>query len=444
MVLAACFLASVGFTASPHRLAAQSGVLPRCVGTRCGASDYLADVPQGAPDAILGIAQAFRESTAPGKVNLAVGAYRDDGGTPFVLPSVREAEKRLLERGEKKEYAPIDGLPAFRKLALEFAYGSDCSALKEGRIAAVQTLSGTGACRIAGEFYSRFLRKGTAIYVSDPTWGNHIPIMQLAGLEVRRYRYLDRKRNALDIEGYLADIAAAPEGSIFLLHACAHNPTGVDPSRAQWDQISDALLARGHHVLMDCAYQGFASGDAEADSYAIRRFLDAGHSLVLAQSFAKNFGLYGERVGTLSVACLDAAEAARVLSQLKLIIRPMYSSPPIHGALIVSEVLGDEPLRAQYYGECAAMAERINSMRTLLRTELEASGSTHDWQHVTDQIGMFAFTGMSAEMCDELTEKHSIFLTKDGRISIAGINSANVQAIAEAIHDVTDGKPIGA
>jgi len=195
---------------------------------------------------------------------------------------------------------------------------------------------------------------------------------------------------------------------------------------------------------MDCAYQGFASGDAEADAYAIRRFLDAGHSLLLAQSFAKNFGLYGERVGTLSVACQDAAEAARVLSQLKLVVRPMYSSPPIHGALIVSEVLGDEPLRTQYYAECAAMAERILSMRTLLREELEASGSTHDWQHVTDQIGMFAFTGMSADMCDELTDKHSIFLTKDGRISVAGINSGNVQTVAKAIHDVTDGKAIGA
>jgi len=408
------------------------------------AAGYLNEVPQGAPDAILGIAQAFRESTAPGKVNLAVGAYRDDGGTPFVLPSVRAAEERLLARGEKKEYAPIDGLPAFKKLALGFAYGEECAALADGRIAGVQTLSGTGACRIAGEFYSRFLPAGTAVYVSDPTWGNHIPIMQLAGLEVRRYRYLDRQRNALNLAGYLEDIEAAPAGSVFLLHACAHNPTGVDPTRDEWRQISDAILAKGHHVLMDCAYQGFASGDAEADAYAIRTFLDAGHSLLLAQSFAKNFGLYGERVGTLSVACADAAEAARVLSQLKLIIRPMYSSPPIHGALIVSEVLGDEPLRAQYYGECAAMAERIDAMRKTLRVELEASGSTHDWTHVTNQIGMFAFTGMDAAMCDELTAKHAIYLTRDGRISIAGLNAGNVATVAQAIHEVTDGKVLGA
>ena len=405
---------------------------------------YLADIPQGAPDAILGIAQAFRASKAEGKVNVAVGAYRDDVGVPYVLPSVTEAEKRLLARGEKKEYAPIEGLADFRTRALEFAYGEDCAALKEGRIAGVQTLSGTGACRIAGEFYARFLPKGTAVYVSDPTWGNHIPIMQLAGLEVRKYRYLDRASNGLAFEAFLEDIKGAPSGSVFLLHACAHNPTGVDPSREQWAAISQAILDHGHHVLMDCAYQGFASGDAENDAYAIRKFLADGHSLLLAQSFAKNFGLYGERVGTLSVVCADAAEAERVMSQLKLIIRPMYSSPPIHGALIVNEVLSDAPLRKQYYEECAAMAERIGGMRKLLRSEIEAAGSTHDWRHVTDQIGMFAYTGMTAEMCDRLTEEYNIYLTRDGRISVAGVNSANVAYIAKAVHEVTDGKAIGA
>jgi aspartate aminotransferase len=405
-------------------------------------ADYLDGIIQAPPDAILGIAQAFRESNVPEKINLAVGAYRDERGNPFVLPSVRQAEHRLLQRDENKEYAPIDGLPVFKRRALEFAYGRNV-ALADGRIAGVQTLSGTGACRIAGEFYAKFLPKGVVVYVSDPTWGNHIPIMQLAGLEVRRYRYLDRQRNSLDLEGFIEDIVAAPSGSVFLLHACAHNPTGVDPTKEEWKLVSDAILAKGHHVLMDCAYQGFASGDAEADAYAIRTFFDAGHSLLLAQSFAKNFGLYGERVGTLSVACADAAQALRVLSQLKLIIRPMYSSPPIHGALIVSEVLSDELLRTQYYAECAAMAERIRMMRKMLRVELKAAGSTHDWTHVTDQIGMFAFTGMNAAMCDLLTEQNSIFLTRDGRISVAGLNVGNVATVAEAIHQVTDGKPLG-
>jgi len=308
----------------------------------------------------------------------------------------------------------------------------------------VQTLSGTGACRVAGEFFARFLPKGTTIYVSDPTWGNHIPIMELSGLEVKRYRYLNRKTNGLDLQGYLEDIESAPAGSIFLLHACAHNPTGVDPSKEQWAQISAAILAKGHHVLMDCAYQGFASGDAEYDAGSIRQFVADGHSMLLAQSFAKNFGLYGERVGTLSVVCADTEQAERVLSQLKLIIRPMYSSPPIHGALIVNEVLGDDALRSQYYGECADMASRILKMRALLKEGLAAAGSTHNWDHVTEQIGMFAFTGMDAAMCDELTEKYNIFLTRDGRVSMAGINGDNVGYVAGAIHDVTDGKAIGA
>jgi aspartate aminotransferase len=445
MLLAATHLIGALLVYAPTlqpRLAVESSAAMRVTSLAASAA-YIDDIPQGAADAILGIAAAFRESDAPNKVNLAVGAYRDDGGVPFVLPSVREAEQRLLARGEKKEYAPIDGLPAYTARALAFAYGEDCAALKEGRIAGVQTLSGTGACRVAGEFYARFLPKGTAVYVSDPTWGNHIPIMQLAGLEVRKYRYLDRASNSLDYEGLLADIEAAPRGSVFLLHACAHNPTGVDPTKEQWAALSRAILAKGHHVLMDCAYQGFASGDAEADAYAIRLFLEEGHSLLLAQSFAKNFGLYGERVGTLSVACKDAESAARVLSQLKLIIRPMYSSPPIHGALIVNEVLSDAELSQQYYAECAAMAERIGAMRATLRTQLEAAGSQHDWTHVTDQIGMFAFTGMDREMCDELTEEHAIFLTKDGRISIAGLNEGNVQTVAEAIHKVTHGKALG-
>ena len=420
---------------APSRVAAT----PR----KASPSAYLSEIPQGPPDAILGIAAAFRASDADDKVNVCVGAYRDDVGVPYVLPSVTEAERRLLDRGEKKEYAPIEGLADFRQKALEFAYGEDCAALKEGRIAGVQTLSGTGACRVAGEFYARFLPEGTAVYVSDPTWGNHIPIMELAGLEVRKYRYLDRKTNGLDYEAFLEDIDAAPAGSVFLLHACAHNPTGVDPTRDQWDAVSKKILAKGHHVLMDCAYQGFASGDAEADAFAIRKFLDDGHSLLLAQSFAKNFGLYGERVGTLSVVCKDTEEVERVMSQLKRIIRPMYSSPPIHGALIVTEVLSDDALRAQYYDECAQMAERIGGMRVRLREEIEAAGSEHDWTHVTDQIGMFAFTGMTADMCDTLTADYSIYLTKDGRISVAGVNSGNIKYIAKAVHEVTHGKEIG-
>jgi|TARA_B100000524_G_scaffold15075_1_gene8231 aspartate aminotransferase len=263
-----------------------------------------------------------------------------------------------------------------------------------------------------------------------------------AGLEVRKYRYLDRATNGLNYEGMLEDIAAAPKGSIFLVHACAHNPTGVDPNEEQWKAISAALLKGGHHVLVDMAYQGFATGDARRDAGALQALVKDGHSLILAQSFAKNFGLYGERVGSLSVVCKDADEAVRVKSQLQLLIRPMYSSPPIHGALLVSEVLSDAALSEQYYAECAQMAERIGTMRKLLREKLDALGSTHNWSHITNQIGMFAFTGMTPEMCDQLTEEHAIFLTRDGRISLAGINPSNVDKVASAMHDVTKGRDL--
>jgi len=406
-------------------------------------TSYLDAVPQGPPDPILGIAQAFKESTNPKKISLAVGAYRDNDGSPWVLPSVKEAERRMLERGEKKEYSPIDGNAKFTQLALQFAYGQDCKQIEQGCIAGVQALSGTGSLRVAGEFYAKFLPAGTTIYVSDPTWGNHNAIMERSGLKVKKYRYLDRAKSTLDEAGMLADVNSAPRGSIFLLHAVAHNPTGVDPTREQWATISAAILRKGHHVLMDCAYQGFASGDAEADAYAIRFFLAEGHSMTLAQSFAKNFGLYGERVGAFSVVCASKATAGRVLSQLKKVIRPMYSSPPIHGALIVAEVLSDPQLRAMYVSECASMAKRIMEMRAKLVAELVAAGSAHDWSHITAQIGMFAFTGMTGEMVDTLAEKHAIFLPRDGRISIAGLNTGNVATVARAMHEVTQGKPIG-
>jgi len=318
-------------------------------------SHYLTEVPMGAADPILGIAQAFKDSKETSKVNLSVGAYRDDQGKPYILPSVDEAERRILARGEKKEYAPIDGSTEFVQLALKFAYGDHCEALSKGHIAGVQTLSGTGACRVAGEFYSRFLPAGATIYMSEPTWGNHVSIMKDAGLQVKRYRYWNPQTKGLDFNGLLEDVQSAPKGSIFLMHACAHNPTGVDPSEEEWDVISEQLLKHEHHVLMDCAYQGFASGDAEKDAAVLRKFVDHGHSMILAQSFAKNFGLYGERVGTLSVVCNSPEEAACALSQLKLIIRPMYSNPPIHGALIISEVLKDPELRSRYYLECKGM-----------------------------------------------------------------------------------------
>ncbi|KAL9181184.1 hypothetical protein ACHAXT_009989 [Thalassiosira profunda] len=411
------------------------------------AGSFLGTIPEGPPDAILGIAEAFKACTDERKVNVCVGAYRDSSGKPWILPSVRQAEERLLaDPAANKEYAPIAGDAAYVQLALGFAYGVDADL---ANVAGVQSLSGTGACRIGGHFFAKFAPKPAGldkvpIYIPSPTWGNHVKIFGEAGLDVRRYRYYDSKTNRLDYDGLLEDLKGAPDGSVILLHSCAHNPTGCDPTMDQWKAISDVIKAKGHHVFFDSAYQGFASGDAEADAAALRFFVAEGHNVVLAQSFAKNFGLYGERTGTLSVVCNSPEETSAVMSQLKLIIRPMYSSPPIHGSSIVRTVLTDEGLTKEYYDNCREMASRIRAMREKLVTVLKEVGSAHDWSHVTEQIGMFAFTGMSSDMCDELTSKYSIFLTRDGRISLAGLNDGNIEYVAKAVHDVTDGKSITA
>lgn len=399
---------------------------------------WLASIPMGPPDPILGLSERFQKDTFPKKVSLGVGAYRDDNGKPYVLPSVQEAEERLIKAGKNKEYAGIAGQKEFVDLALEFAYGEDSKPLKENRVAAVQTISGTGGVRVAGEFFSKFLGKNTPIYMPNPTWGNHIPIMQNAGLEVRKYSYYKADTRALDFEGLIKDMREAKDGSLFLLHACAHNPTGVDPTLDQWKEISQVMKEKNHIPFFDCAYQGFASGDAIRDASAVRHFVEEGHNIVLCQSFAKNFGLYGERVGALSFVAHSPEEAERIQSQLKIVIRPMYSNPPIHGSLIVSTVLSDPTLKNQWYKECKGMADRIISMRTLLKEKVEKNlqeqyKDNTEWNHITDQIGMFCFTGLTEAQVDRMVEKHHVYLTKNGRISMAGVTSKNVDYIAECI-----------
>nr|AIT70228.1 aspartate aminotransferase [Dictyopteris undulata] len=400
-------------------------------------STVWSEMPMGPPDPILGLTEAFNKDTDPRKVSLGVGAYRGDDGKPLVLDTVRKAEKIMLEKALNHEYAGIVGLPDFTKLSLAFAYGKNADVLKERRVAGVQTLSGTGACRVMGELMARFRGQGTPIYVPNPTWGNHIPIFKNSGLEVRKYRYYDPKTVGLDFQGLLSDVQAAEDDSLFLLHACAHNPTGVDPTREQWAELSKLMKAKKHTVFFDCAYQGFASGDSEKDAWAIRRFVDDGHCIALAQSFAKNFGLYGERIGALSVVCNDADEAARVTSQLKLVIRPMYSNPPIYGARLVTEVLSDPALTQEWSAECKAMADRIISMRTELRSCLERLGSKRSWEHITSQIGMFCYTGLTTEEVLKIRGDAHIYFTNDGRISMAGVTTSNVEYIAKSIFTVT-------
>ncbi|KAF2668620.1 hypothetical protein BT63DRAFT_414602 [Microthyrium microscopicum] len=412
----------------------------RSAGALRAASTW-ANVPQGPPDAILGITEAFKADSNGEKINLGVGAYRDDKGKPYVLPSVKAAEKKIIEGGADKEYAGITGVPAFTKAAAVLAYGADSSAIKDDRIAITQSISGTGALRIGGVFLERFFPGSKTIYIPNPSWANHAAVFKDSGLKVEKYSYYDKKTIGLDINGMLKDIKAMPKGSIVLLHACAHNPTGVDPTQDQWVQISDAMKEGGHYAFFDMAYQGFASGDTDYDAFALRHFIKEGHNPCLAQSFAKNMltqqGLYGERCGAFSIVCESVEEKKRVDSQIKILVRPMYSNPPIHGARIASAVLNDPALNKQWLGEVKGMADRIITMRALLKENLEKLGSKKDWSHITSQIGMFAYTGLDAAQMDKLATEHSVYATKDGRISVAGITSGNVKRLAEAIYKIT-------
>ncbi|KAH8906642.1 hypothetical protein BR93DRAFT_968230 [Coniochaeta sp. PMI_546] len=392
-----------------------------------------AKVPQG-PPAILGITEAFKADSFDKKINLGVGAYRDDKGKPYVLPSVRKAEEKVIASRLNKEYAGITGVPEFTKAAAILAYGKDSPALD--RLAITQSISGTGALRIGAAFLERFYPGAKKIYVPTPSWANHAAVFKDAGLAVEKYRYYNKDTIGLDFQGLLADLKAAPKESIFLFHACAHNPTGIDPTVEQWKEIEAAVKAQGHYCFFDMAYQGFASGDINKDAFAVRYFVEKGHNVCLAQSFAKNMGLYGERIGAFSIVTESAEEKQRVDSQIKILVRPMYSNPPIHGARIAAEILNSPELYGQWLVEVKEMADRIITMRALLKENLERLGSRHDWSHITSQIGMFAYTGLTPEQMDKLAKEHSVYATKDGRISVAGITSENVGRLAEAIFKV--------
>ncbi|KAI5743940.1 hypothetical protein M8J77_024063 [Diaphorina citri] len=400
-------------------------------------SSWFADVPMGPPDAILGVTEAFKKDTNVNKINLGVGAYRDDQGKPYVLPSVKQADEIVLNKNLDKEYAPIIGAPDFGKLAAQLAYGEDCPQLKDNLISIVQGISGTGSLRVGAAFLKNFFPGEKVIYVPTPTWGNHIPICKHTGLEVKYYRYYDPTTCGFDFKGALEDINNIPSNSIILLHACAHNPTGVDPKPEQWKELAAVVKQKKLYPFFDMAYQGFASGNTTQDAFAVRYFLKEVGQLCLAQSFAKNMGLYGERVGAFSIVSADKDEAARILSQLKILIRAFYSSPPIHGARIVQEILGDPKLKAQWLTEVKGMADRIISMRQSLKDNLHKEGSNKPWNHITDQIGMFCYTGLNATQVEKLIKEHSVYLTKDGRISMAGVTSKNVGYLAKAIHAVT-------
>lgn len=392
-------------------------------------------VPQAPPDAILGVTEAFKADKSPKKLNLGVGAYRTEEGRPVVLDVVKEAEQRIVNSPTgDKEYLGIGGLPEFCRLSAQLAYGEGSSVLQEGRVAVVQSLSGTGSLRVGGEFLAAHYPH-KVIYLPTPTWANHNKIFPNAGLEVRKYRYYLPRTRLLDYEGMMEDLKKAPEGAVVLLHACAHNPTGVDPSPQQWEGIRSVVQQRQLLPFFDSAYQGFASGSLERDATAVRMFADAGMELLLSQSYAKNMGLYGERVGALSVVTTDPKTTKKVESQLKQVIRPMYSNPPRHGAAIVATILGDQRLYEQWKVELKGMADRIITMREKLHQALVDQGAPGDWSFILKQIGMFSFTGLTKEQVTNMTNKWHIYMTFDGRISMAGLSANRCGYLAEAMID---------
>jgi len=401
------------------------------------ATRELTHVAQAPADPILSLSVNYKNDTFPQKVNLGIGAYRDNDGKPYVFPVVRAAEAKIVADTKlDKEYLPIEGNTEFLTGARGVLFGWDHADVNSGRVASCQTLSGTGALRVIGDFIK--IHRPTALYLSNPTWGNHQSIFAAAGLEVRQYRYFDPKTKGLDIKGMIEDLKNATPGSIILLHTSAHNPTGVDPTLDQWKQIAEVMRAQQHYPFFDTAYQGFVTGDLNKDGLGLRYFVDQGFELVVAQSFAKVMGLYGERTGALHFVCADKAVAGRVLSQVKIIIRQNYSSPPAHGARIAAMILNDTTLRNQWLQELVNVTNRITDMRNALKANLIKVGAKGNWDHVTNQIGMFSFTGLTVKQSDAMVNEHHIYMTKNGRISICGLTNSNVEYVAKCIKDVTD------
>jgi len=387
---------------------------------------------------------AYKADTFPQKVNVGVGAYRDDNNKPWVLPVVKKATEILLnDPALDHEYLPITGLPEFTSAAARLILGVNSPAIAEGRAVSVQTISGTGANHLGALFLSRFYKwSGEPIVgLSNPTWANHHAIFKNVGIKPIDYPYYDPRTIGLDFQGFLSALRNATPRSVFLLHACAHNPTGVDPTQSQWETIANVMLEKEHFAFFDCAYQGFASGDLVKDAVAVRYFVQRRVPLLVCQSFAKNAGLYGERVGALHVVTSSGKdEADRVKSQLSVLQRSEISNPPSHGARLVSLILNNPELFEEWKHDIKTMAHRIidtrNELYALLTKEFKTPGN---WDHIVNQIGMFSFTGLNAAQSTALVEKAHIYLTSNGRISMAGLNSKNIRYFAESLDKVVRG-----
>ena len=385
-------------------------------------------------DPILGLNEQFAADANPAKVNLGVGVYFDDNGKLPLLQCVQAAEKALMEKPAARGYLPIDGIAAYDSAVKALVFGAQSPAVQEGRVATVQSLGGTGGLKTGADFL-RQLTPSAKVHISNPSWENHRAIFSRAGFEVAAYRYYDAGRRGLDFEGMLADLNAAAPGDIVVLHACCHNPTGYDLQDAQWDQVIAAIQARRLTAFLDMAYQGFGQGLAE-DGAVIGKFVAAGLDFFVATSFSKSFSLYGERVGALSVVCQSKDEAARVLSQLKVVIRTNYSNPPTHGAAVVAAVLGKPEWRALWEQELGEMRTRIKSMRQALADGLKAAGVAQDMSFITRQAGMFSYSGLTKEQMQRLRSEFGVYGTDTGRLCVAALNSKNIAHVCQSIAKV--------
>lgn len=386
------------------------------------------------PDAILGLSEAFRNDPRESKVNLAVGVYKDAAGQTPVLGAVTRAQHRLLEEETTKSYLPIDGPPALGPLVRSMLFGQDDERVASGRAATSMTPGGTGGLRVAGDFVHQNF-PGATVWLSDPTWANHHGIFRAAGLPTATYRWYDATTRALDFGGAIAALEEIPAGDVVVLHGCCHNPTGADPTPEQWQRIAGVLRDRGVLPLLDFAYQGFGDG-LEADAAGLRAVAAENPELLVCSSFSKNFGLYRDRVGAMTVVAADASAGAAAQSLVKQAIRRNYSNPPAHGALVVQTVLQDESLSAEWVEELAGMRERINGMRSALQAGLDQRGvalSPEGNGFIARQRGMFTLTGLSRDQVNLLREEHAIYAVGDGRINVAGVLPGNVDTLCDAI-----------
>lgn len=400
-------------------------------------SSLFSAVEQAPADPILGVTEAFNADTRPQKVNLGVGVYLAEDGKLPLLASVRDVEVERMQHPTPRGYLPIDGLAAYDQGVQRLLFGDGSELISSGRLVTAQALGGTGALKLGADLLKRLL-PDSKVLISDPSWENHRALFEAAGFEVAVYPYYDAATHGLDFAGMRAALRAAPARTIVVLHACCHNPTGVDPTPAQWQEIVGIVRERGLVPMLDLAYQGFAEG-LEADSAPVRAFSASGADTFVASSFSKSFSLYGERVGALTIVTASADDAKRVLSQLKRVIRTNYSNPPTHGGALVAAVLADSRLRARWEADLGAMRERIKSMREALVTALEKRLPGRDFSYMRRQRGMFSYSGLSAGQVERLRKEYGIYALSTGRICVAALNTRNVEYVADAIATVVRG-----